>query len=417
MRILFVTPSIPSLLHRVRALNLLKALSGKHAVRLVSLAPAHDAVPDAGAINFLPEPPRLVPHPFTRSVIQCAGAPFRGAPLEIAYCASRAMAHAVREEIATFQPDVLYVKRLRSAQFVPRPLPCPALLDVTDAMAESYRRALTLAPLRLRPLFWHEARAYRSAERRAAAAFSHWVTASAEDAASLRASLPPATQLSVIPNVVDTATFAPPPERAETPRLLLSGLMDKVVNVSAATYFVRHVFPQVRAAIPDAKLTIAGPRPTRAARGLARTTGVTVTGYVPDLRPLIAAARVVVVPILAGTGTRNKILQAWAMARAVVSTPQGAEGLAARDGENCLLASTPAAFAASVVRCLRSPRLRQSLGAAGRRTVEERYDLQALARALENVLAVTGATRAIMEEPWPARQALPSASLPTAQRS
>lgn len=400
MRILFVTPSIPSSLHRVRALNLLTVLSAAHDVHLVTLAPAHDLVHATEHLSFLPFPPRVVPHPFHASLIACAGALLRGASLEIAYCASRAMTRAVADACRTFRPDLIFLKRLRSAQFLPERPPCPVILDATDAMAESYRRALPFSPPLLRPVFWYEAHAYARLERLLAQTSPLWVIASPADAARLTRSLRGAVRCVVVPNVVDTEIFSPLPDPPPPPRLVFSGLLDKVVNTSAALFFVRQVFPSIRRVIPQVELTIAGPRPTRDVRRLGAEPGVRVTGLVADLRPLLAEAHAVVVPVRAGTGTRNKILQAWASRRAVVSTPEGAEGLDTRHGENCLLASTPDAFAAAVIRVLTDRAFRQSLGAAGRATVDASYDLRALARGLDDVLALARHDHATIRGPW-----------------
>lgn len=310
------------------------------------------------------------------------------------------MRAAVAEELAAFRPDLLYVKRLRAAQFVPVPPPCPAILDITDAMAASYRRAAPFSPLHLRPVFWHEAWAYARAERDAAATFRHWVIASAADAEILRASLSADVTIQVVPNVVDTDEFAPVAGAEEPARLLFSGLMDKVVNVSAAVFLVREILPRIRSRIPRVTLTIAGPRPTFPVRALARVPGVSVTGYVQDLVSLLARAAAVVVPLRSGTGTRNKILQAWAMEKAVVSTPEGAEGLLARHGENLLLAEGAERFAEATVLLLQDAELRHRLGRAGRATAERCYSLPALASALEPVLAAAKEDHAMIESAW-----------------
>ncbi|TSC72660.1 MAG: group 1 glycosyl transferase [Parcubacteria group bacterium Gr01-1014_38] len=386
MKILFLSPSVPSPLHRTRALNLLSALAKKHEVRLVALDPSHDPGRTLGALSHLPVSARIVPHPFSASLRSCLLALARRQPLELAYCASRAMRAAVAEEIARFRPDLLYVKRLRSAQFVPAPVPTPSLLDVTDAMARSYRRAAPYSPKVLRPAFRREAWAYQHAERNAAQRFRHWVVASPSDQEMLRTTLPPDVRCHVIPNVVDTDAFFPRPEREEPSQLLFSGLLDKVPNISAVRFFVRNVLPRIRARIPDVTLIICGLRPTRAVRSLRTEPSVIIKGFVPDLRPEIARSAVVVVPLLAGSGTRNKILQAWAMGKAVVSTPVGAEGLQTQHGENLLLASSPDAFAAAVTLALKDPSLRARLGAAGRETVERHYSLRALDAAFEPLL-------------------------------
>jgi glycosyltransferase involved in cell wall biosynthesis len=109
---------------------------------------------------------------------------------------------------------------------------------------------------------------------------------------------------------------------------------------------------------------------------------VTVTGFVEDVRPYLNDSAVIVVPIRFGSGTRLKILDAWAMGRAIVSTGLGAEGLEAVDGENILLADEAGQFAHHVLSLLSDPQRRSHLGKAGRRLVESRYDWSVIAPKL-----------------------------------
>jgi glycosyltransferase involved in cell wall biosynthesis len=104
---------------------------------------------------------------------------------------------------------------------------------------------------------------------------------------------------------------------------------------------------------------------------------------VDDLRPHLSAAAVVVVPLRLGSGTRLKILEAWAMGRPVVSTALGAEGLDGVAGRHLLIADDPAEFASAVLRVLGEPALASELGRAGRALAAERYSWSGAARALE----------------------------------
>src|SRR5690606_37106887 len=118
------------------------------------------------------------------------------------------------------------------------------------------------------------------------------------------------------------------------------------------------------------------------ARDFAARYDIQVTGYVPDVRPYLRSAACYVAPLRVGGGTRLKILDAWAMGNAVVSTSIGCEGLDARDGENILVRGTPAAFADAVVRVLEDAALRERLGRAARATAEQVYDWQVIGRSM-----------------------------------
>ncbi len=187
----------------------------------------------------------------------------------------------------------------------------------------------------------------------------------------------PAARVMVTPNGVDTQLFTPDPERPEARgRVIFTGSMDYHPNEQAAHYFAEAIWPRVRAEAPDATWYLVGARPPASFERLAALPGVTVTGAVPATQPYLAEAAVAVAPLLVGSGTRLKILEALAMGKAVVTTSLGCEGLDVVSGEHLLVEDDPGAFATAVARLLRDDALRARLGAAGRALVERAYSWQ-----------------------------------------
>jgi len=183
-----------------------------------------------------------------------------------------------------------------------------------------------------------------------------------------------------IPNVVRTTPIvAPDPgTRGQIPFLLI-GNLSYLPNVEGAHYFCADVLPEIRAVAPDlAQVTIAGSSPAPTVRALNTLTGVTVLASPADVAPLYRQARVAVVPIRAGGGTRIKILEAFASGVPVVSTALGAEGLNVEDGVHLLIADTPDAFAAACVRLARDEGLRARIIPAARQLQEDQYSLNML---------------------------------------
>src|SRR5258708_26724967 len=131
--------------------------------------------------------------------------------------------------------------------------------------------------------------------------------------------------------------------------------MDWLPNEAGMTYFWREMLPRIRQAEPDATLSIIGRAPTPVVCALAGIPGVEVTGRVDDVRPHIARGAVYVVPLRIGGGTRLKIFEAMSMAKAVVSTTVGAEGLPGTNGRDIDIAAEPARFANAVVHLSRAP--------------------------------------------------------------
>jgi glycosyltransferase involved in cell wall biosynthesis len=137
--------------------------------------------------------------------------------------------------------------------------------------------------------------------------------------------------------------------------------------------FAHRCWPLIRAQVSDATWYIVGRNPNAEVRKLAELPGITVTGAVPDVRSYLASSAVAIAPLQIGSGTRLKILEAFAMRKAVVSTSVGCEGLAVETGEHLLVADQPVEFAQAVVTLLNNPELRTALGQAARLLVEAEY--------------------------------------------
>jgi sugar transferase (PEP-CTERM/EpsH1 system associated) len=238
---------------------------------------------------------------------------------------------------------------------------------------------------------WAKLAAY---ERRMLRAYQQVVTVSAEDRAALLRLLrrdqraQPPCAISVVPNGVDTAFFAPQPapalSDAQPPTLVFTGTLDYRPNVDAARWFAAEVLPRIRAVRPEVRVLLVGRTPGPAVRSLHDGTTIIVQGDVPDVRPAIAGAAVYVVPMRIGGGIRLKLLEALAMEAPVVCTSMGAEGVnELRHDEHLLLADTPADFAAAVLRLLADPAEGRRLGSAGRRLAQQHYDWDVIVPRLE----------------------------------
>jgi polysaccharide biosynthesis protein PslH len=197
--------------------------------------------------------------------------------------------------------------------------------------------------------------------------------------------------IEVVPNGVDVAFFKDEPFAQEVEhRVIFTGTLDYYPNTDAVLCFARHCWPLLREQIPDATWFIVGKNPPAEIVSLSDLPGVTVAGSVSDIRPYITTAAVAIAPLLVGSGTRLKLLEAFAMGKAVVSTSLGCEGLAVEPSKHLLVADQPEAFARSVVSLLRDAGKRRQLGAAGRELVEHHYSWensdQKLLQILEEVL-------------------------------
>ena len=235
------------------------------------------------------------------------------------------------------------------------------------------QRATVATPGPLRWYIRHQATLVERTERALCPTFAANLVVSELDARRLQA-LAPGADVVVAPNGVDTTFFTPRSNgRSPSGRVTFVGPTFFEPNRDAVAFFLEDIWPHVRARHPSASFHMIGRGSREDHARFSAHASVTAHDYVPDVRPHLADADCAVVPIRFGGGTRLKILDAWAMGRAVVSTSVGCEGLRAVDGQNILVRDTPAGFAEAVTEVLANPGLRSSLGECGRRTVEDLY--------------------------------------------
>jgi len=219
----------------------------------------------------------------------------------------------------------------------------------------------------------HQADLVEKIERRLSPRFELNVLTSERDEARLRA-LAPGARTMVVPNGVDVEFFSPaPPHREVSGRVVFLGPTYMFPNRDAVEFFLDSIWPSVRERFPEATFHTVGKNSADEKARFESKPGTTALGYVPDIRPIFAEAQCSVVPLRVGGGTRLKLLDAWSMGKAIVSTSIGCEGLETRDGVNILIRDEPKEFAAAVVEVLRNGELRSRLEREGRRTVETHY--------------------------------------------
>jgi glycosyltransferase involved in cell wall biosynthesis len=194
----------------------------------------------------------------------------------------------------------------------------------------------------------------------------------------------PAANTVVIPNAANVDYYRPRPDdpAPDGRTVVFFGLLSYQPNIDGVVHFVQEIWPHIAAAHPQARAKIIGGSPPPSLLALAGPR-VEFTGFVPDLRPHLAEAAAVVVPLRIGGGTRLKIVEAMAVGKAIVSTSLGAEGIEAVPGRDLLIEDEPKAFAGAVNRLLAEPALAAGIGRSARQLAEQRYAWSAAAQALE----------------------------------
>jgi glycosyltransferase involved in cell wall biosynthesis len=264
---------------------------------------------------------------------------------------------------------------------------CEYLLQQRNAMTDLHNpRRWVAAAYSL--VQWQKLRRYEAATVQLADAT---IAVSAADRAALLAVAPDAA-ITVAPNGIDPQDYAPDAALhpgAESPKLVFTGKMDYRPNIDAVLWFAQAVLPLVAAAQPAVRFQIVGMNPHRRLDPLRTNPHVAIVGAVDDVRPYIYDAAVYVIPLRVGGGTRFKALEAMASGAAIVSTSLGVEGIGVATEQQMLLADTPEAFSAAILRLIADLRadgnLRRRLGATARAFVVENYDWRQIVPRLEAV--------------------------------
>jgi glycosyltransferase involved in cell wall biosynthesis len=193
--------------------------------------------------------------------------------------------------------------------------------------------------------------------------------------------------ITVIPIAVDTGSAQRINPRPGTFNILTMGTLYYPPNADGIRWFLMDVFPGIRKALPEAKLTIVGKNPPKDFLQVAGESGgsVIVTGYVPDIDPYFEDAAVMVIPVRAGGGMRVRILEAFARGMPVVTTTVGLEGIQAEPGLDVLVADDPYEFAQATIRILKDQEMQVRLSKNGRQLARDKYDWQVVLSKLEKV--------------------------------
>lgn len=374
---------------RIRAYHLLRFLARRGAVHLACLA--DEPVPDeaVAALRRICERVAVVRlGRWTRwasalGSLVCGGTvtegAFRSAELRTLvrqWAATTAFDAAVAS--ASSMVPYLRLKELREV---------PAVVDLVDVDSQKW---FDYAAVSRRPLSW----LYRTEGRRLRrleGSLPSWVravTLVSEAEADLYRGFSAPGEVHAVSNGVDLEYFRPQPRHTVEPACVFVGALDYRPNVDAASWFCAEVWPEVRCRRPHAEVWLVGRRPTESVQRLGEAPGVRVVGQVPDVRPYLARAACAVMPLRLARGLQNKVLEALAMGKAVVASPQALAGLKRRLEAPVLTAASSTEWVDRVVRLLDNEALRRQLGALGRSYVEEHHRWDTCLEPFESLLGL-----------------------------
>jgi glycosyltransferase involved in cell wall biosynthesis len=392
MKILWICPFF---LHptdrgaRIRTLGTLKELHKRHEIHFAALIDPRNreglqrsseyssryiyvehSAPHRGSLGIIPQLASSIVNPI---------------PLGVFRYSSRKLRHKIDALIAAEHYDSIVCDLLFSA---------PNLTSLGQSVLFQHNVETTILQRQdkhsrslLKKLFLQmQARKTEAYERKICRMAKHVIAVSEIDASRMKRMFGIETVTSV-PTGVDVEYFAPRGAASPISDIVFSGSMDAMQNADAVLYFLTEVLPLIRDRLPGATFTIAGRSPDasvlKAAQGLS---GVYVTGSVEDMRPYLWGAKISIVPLRIGGGTRLKIYECMAAGVPIVSTTVGAEGLSYKDGEDIVMADDPGDFASACVRLLTDDAARHTIAHNALKHVQSKFSWQTVSREFEAIL-------------------------------
>lgn len=359
MKILYIAqrlPYPPNRGDRIPTFNHIRYLSRLHTVHVASLLESDQEMESVAKLGDWAKTVTVKVQGRFQRWAGMIHALLTGKPLSLGNFYNPGFGNSVQEVIREKGIEAVVVFSSSMAQYVEGNAQLIRVMNFCDMDSQKWNDLSAHFSLARRWIYRREARLLLNYERRIARAFSANCVVT-ESEADLFRTLIPGSKVSVVANGVELERFSEKPRKPAECELAFVGVMDYSPNIEAVAFFVEKIWPQVRVRHPQARFNIVGARPTREVRALAETEGVTVTGFVEDVRDYLCTATLVVVPLQIARGIQNKILEAMAAGAPVLTTPVAAKGLPAGAHNTLFVESRePAVFLDAVLRLLADPR-------------------------------------------------------------
>jgi sugar transferase (PEP-CTERM/EpsH1 system associated) len=375
MRILCLTsrlPYPPNRGDRLRAFHFIEHLSQEHDLSLVSFIADEAERAHLPSLRAYCRDVQVIPMSPVRSALSAALNIWRREPLQALYYRLGAMRRAVDDMVATTDFQAAYVHLFRMAPYVADHTQLYRIVDLTDVISKEIDLSLPYRSLASRAVYHLEKKRIHRYEQWVAQNFEETWLISRSDGQGL-AQASPQANIRIVPNGIDLEEFHPTGKSCTPNSLIFVGHLRVLHNVDAATHLAEDVLPLVQKEMPSCTLNIVGADPAPQIKQLGQSADITVTGFVPDLNTYLNNASVFVAPLRFAAGVQNKVLEAMAAGRPVVTTSLVNDGLGAQPEQEILVANDATATARQIVRLLTNEQLREQIGRAGRQFVRSRF--------------------------------------------
>lgn len=392
MKILMITPYLPYPLFsggQIRSYNLLKNLSPKHEITLFSFIRRDE---EKKYIDELLKFCSRVEVFKRRPAWSLTNILFAGAslyPFLVAIYYSRRLRRKIAQELTQNKYDLIHAETFYVMPNIPKTSVPRLLVEQTIEYLVYQHFVEEFKPFFLKPLLYFDVAKIKFWEKHFWRGADRVIAMSEADKTVMEKDVP-SLRVDIVPNGVDAAVFARiRPEEHPIPTVLFVGNFRWLQNREAALLLVKGIWPKIKKNLGKARLWIVGRNPTQDIKNLARN-DILVDESVENIEQAYKKADLLLAPLLGGGGTRFKILEAMASGLPVVTTPMGIEGITARDGQEVLIAQTPAELARAALRLLRDKPLAQEISGAARNLVCRKYGWQDIAQSLDRIYQEVG---------------------------
>lgn len=374
-------PFPPNKGDKIRSYHLLQYLASRYTVDIAFL------VDDPNDLQYLDELREFAASIFYAVIpankkFFAAMSSFSGnTPISIPYFYSKTLQNHIDNYLSSAIPSCVFCFSSPTAEYIFRSKyvdqikqSSRLIMDLIDLDSLKWSQYAQHSNYFMGKIYNREARLLARYEEKIASAFDSLLLVTESE----KQLCPPLVQekVTVVSNGVDLVKFAPAKKKAvlhNGPAIVFTGAMDYWPNIDAVVWFSREIFPAILAAEPTARFFIVGSNPKPDIIALSKEKYITVTGFVEDIRDYIAAADVCVAPLRVARGIQNKVLEAMAMGKAVVATPEAVEGISEEGAQQVMVASTVEQFAKAVIHLLRGENARLALGSGARGAMEMHY--------------------------------------------
>jgi polysaccharide biosynthesis protein PslH len=401
LNILFLAhriPYPPNKGDKIRSFNEIKYLSKKHDIFLGTVL---DSESDRENINGLQPYCKEICAVHFNKTFSLAGGIFRMRALSVSNFYSRKLQKFVDDTVATGKIDAVMCFCSSMAEYVFRN---PALsngsgkikliMDFVDLDSDKWLQYSRYTRFPQNIIYRLEHGRLADYEVRIQDAFDHCIFVSQRELDVFKGMRSNSSKIHVVPNGVDFEYFARPEGTIKPsnftvkpwPLLVFTGFMDYFANEDGAKWFCEKIFPGIRKNYPTAEFYIVGNQPSTTVRGLSAIDGVTVTGYVEDIREFYWMADICVIPLRIARGMQNKVLEAMAAGNAVVATSNASDGIVCSNNVDIVIADDEQAFADRVIELLGNEDARKELGRKAAQNIRARYSWEDNLKAFDELL-------------------------------